>query len=153
MMKYFLKNLLITLLILCFLTPAFAAEQAASAEGGAEDSGSDELVNQTIGDLAIIVGAGAGGAILGLSTLSFYEKPKEHWKNITVGGALGVIAGVAVVVYLQATRNQTIVEEEEEASLKAAPDFDYFARKNWHQEVVASLKTTESTPFTFTHSF
>lgn len=152
MMKYIAKNLLLSLLILSFLTPSFAAEQAAPAEG-AEESGSNELVNQTIGDLAIIVGAGAGGAILGLSTLSFYEKPKEHWKNITVGGALGVIAGVAVVVYLQATRNQTIVDEEEEARFKANPEFDYFARKNWHQEVVASIKTSDPTAFSFTHSF
>lgn len=151
MMKNAAKNLLISLLLLSFLTPAFAAEQAAPAEG-AEDAGSTELVNQTVGDLAIIVGAGAGGAILGLSTLSFYEKPKEHWKNITVGGAIGVIAGVAVVVYLQATRNQTMVDEED-ARFKADPDFNYFARKQWHQEVVATLKTQETTPFALTHSF
>lgn len=150
MMKYTAQKLLLGLLTLCFLTPTFAADAAAPAD--AESDSSSELVNQTVGDLAIIVGAGAGGAILGLSTLSFYEKPKEHWKNITVGGAIGVIAGVAVVVFLQATRNQSIGDEEE-ARFKASPDFDYFARKNWHQEVVATIKPIEQAPFSFSHSF
>lgn len=153
MMKKIAKKLVIYLLTLCFVIPAFAAEQAAAPAEGAEGTDeSSELVNQTVGDLAIIVGAGAGGAILGLSTLSFYEKPKEHWKNITVGGAIGVIAGVAIVVFLQATRNQTIVDEEE-ASLKPSADFDYFARRSWHQDVVATLKPADLAPFSFTHSF
>lgn len=145
-----LKTFLISLLILCFMLPSFAAEQAATEPES--DGGSNELVNQTVGDLAIIVGAGAGGAILGLSTLSFYEKPKEHWKNITVGGAIGVIAGVAVVVFLQATRNQTIVDEED-ARLMPDKDFDYFARKSWHEEIVATFRPQQESPFSFTHSF
>lgn len=34
-----------------------------------------------------------GGAILGISTLSFYDKPQEHLSNVAVGGTVGAVLG------------------------------------------------------------
>lgn len=54
--------------------------------------------------LATIVFCGLGGAIVGLSTLSFYGRPQDKLSNISIGAAVGVIAGTAYVTY-RAARN------------------------------------------------
>lgn len=43
--------------------------------------------------------ASIGGAVLGLSTLSFYGKPQEHTDNITNGALVGFVAGLSYVAY------------------------------------------------------
>ncbi|MGZ3774592.1 MAG: hypothetical protein ACXVCY_01250 [Pseudobdellovibrionaceae bacterium] len=48
---------------------------------------------------ATVLFASLGGAILGLSTLSFYGEPQEHTNNITLGALLGFSAGLGYVVY------------------------------------------------------
>lgn len=53
--------------------------------------------------LATIIYAGLGGAVLGLSTLSFYGRPQDKLANIAIGFAIGVIAGTSVVTYNAAT--------------------------------------------------
>ncbi|MFZ4405234.1 MAG: hypothetical protein ACOYOK_14125 [Pseudobdellovibrionaceae bacterium] len=45
-------------------------------------------------NVATVLFASIGGAILGLSTLSFYGKPEEHTSNITYGALLGCIGGL-----------------------------------------------------------
>ena len=54
--------------------------------------------------LATIIFAGLGGAILGLSTLSFYGRPQDNLKNIAIGFAVGVIGGTAFASYKAAVR-------------------------------------------------
>ncbi len=49
--------------------------------------------------LATIVFAGLGGAVLGLSTLSFYGRPQDRLVNIAVGFAVGIISGTCYVTY------------------------------------------------------
>lgn len=49
--------------------------------------------------LATVIFVGLGGAVLGLSTLSFYGEPEEHISNITTGFALGILAGTSYVIY------------------------------------------------------
>ncbi len=49
-------------------------------------------------NFATVIFAGLGGAVLGLSTLSFYGEPQEHIGNIWTGLALGVLGGSAYVV-------------------------------------------------------
>lgn len=56
--------------------------------------------------LATIIFAGLGGAILGLSTLSFYGRPQDKLSNIAIGFAVGVITGTGYVTYKAATRPQ-----------------------------------------------
>lgn len=48
---------------------------------------------------AIILFSGIGGAILGLSTLSFYGDPKSHTNNINMGAMLGALGGVGYLMY------------------------------------------------------
>ena len=54
--------------------------------------------------LATIVFAGLAGAILGLSTLSFYGRPQDELSNIAVGFAVGIIIGTSYTTYLAATQ-------------------------------------------------
>nr|HMN69320.1 hypothetical protein [Bdellovibrionales bacterium] len=46
-----------------------------------------------------IIFAGLAGAVLGLSTLSFYGRPQDRLSNIAVGFAIGVISGTAYSTY------------------------------------------------------
>lgn len=48
---------------------------------------------------ATVIFWGLGGAVLGLSTLSFYGKPQEHISNIYVGLGAGLMAGTGFVYY------------------------------------------------------
>lgn len=43
--------------------------------------------------VAKILLSGLGGAVLGISTLSFYDRPQDHLSNVAVGGVLGVVLG------------------------------------------------------------
>ncbi|MBI2604629.1 MAG: hypothetical protein HYW49_00980 [Deltaproteobacteria bacterium] len=53
------------------------------------------------------VGISAGvGAILGLSTTSFYTNPTDHMRNVAVGVGVGVIVGVGVAAYMLAAGDQ-----------------------------------------------
>ncbi|MGZ3769693.1 MAG: hypothetical protein ACXVCP_00835 [Bdellovibrio sp.] len=55
--------------------------------------------NRTIKrNVATVLFASLGGAILGLSTLSFYGEPQEHTDNITAGALLGFAAGMSYVI-------------------------------------------------------
>lgn len=53
--------------------------------------------------LGTIIYAGLGGAVLGLSTLSFYGRPQDKLANIAIGFAVGVIGGTIAVTYNAAT--------------------------------------------------
>ena len=57
-------------------------------------------------NIATIIFCGLGGAVLGLSTLSFYGQPQEHISNITTGFAIGIVAGTVVVTSQQLNTNQ-----------------------------------------------
>jgi hypothetical protein len=53
--------------------------------------------------LGTIIYAGLGGAVIGLSTLSFYGRPQDKLANIAIGFAVGVIGGTVAVTYSAAT--------------------------------------------------
>ncbi len=53
---------------------------------------------------AVIIFAGLGGAVLGLSTLSFYGRPQDKLANIAIGAAVGIIVGTVYVTYKAATQ-------------------------------------------------
>lgn len=50
-----------------------------------------------------IIFAGLAGAVMGLSTLSFYGRPQDRLSNIAVGFAIGVIGGALYTTYKAAT--------------------------------------------------
>lgn len=56
----------------------------------------DRTVKRSV---AAILFSSIGGAILGLSTLSFYGEPQEHTGNIAVGALVGFVGGVSYVLY------------------------------------------------------
>lgn len=124
MKKIFLISLILT--IFSLQTRAFAQDAAA---GG--DAGGDPLLDDAMTDVYTVAGIGAMGAILGLSTLSFVEEPKEHLKNILIGGSIGVIVGVGVVAWRTATKSKDIYEEN--ALYKLTPDFNTINRYSWHK--------------------
>lgn len=123
-MKKFL-SLILVLQILCVSTVFAQAE--------------DDFVKTTQQDLLIVAGGGIGGAIIGLSTLSFTNQPSKHISNIWTGAALGVIAGVIYVVYDSATRNQ-----EDLTSGIDGKSFETLARRSWHDEKFAQNLTLKS---------
>lgn len=54
--------------------------------------------------VATIIFAGLAGAVLGLSTLSFYGRPQDKLPNIGVGFAIGIIVGAGFTTYRAATQ-------------------------------------------------
>lgn len=130
--------------ILCSLILAFSlssprvwAQDAAGGEGG-----EDDIVKETQSDLILIGAAGAGGALLGLSTLSFYDKPSKHVSNVWMGAAIGVIAGVILVAVNHAQKT-----EDEMAYLpqpKVTPEFTTAARSDWHFNNIEAASTVSS---------
>ncbi len=98
-----MKKLISVLLILLFVNPLQAVERS-------EFSGARRSV-------ATVMLFGLGGAVLGLSTLSFYGKPEEHIGNIYLGLAAGLIGGGA---YLLSTSEYERNWSREEFSKPAA---------------------------------
>ncbi len=47
--------------------------------------------------VAKILLSSLGGAVLGISTLSFYDRPQDHLSNVAVGGVIGVVLGSVYV--------------------------------------------------------
>lgn len=72
--------------------------------------------------LATIIFSGLAGAILGLSTLSFYGRPQDHLVNMAVGAAVGVIVGTSYVTYQAATRPREFYQSNTQSNTQ--PTFD-----------------------------
>ena len=53
--------------------------------------------------LSTIVFAGVAGAVLGLSTLSFYGRPQDKLTHIAIGAAIGIIGGTMYSTFKAAT--------------------------------------------------
>lgn len=119
-----MKKLICALLSLSLLTtavnPAFA-----------QDSAEDDIIKNTQNDIMLVAVAGAGGAVLGLSTLSFVEKPSKHVSNIWTGAALGIIAGVIFVAYNSAQKGSE--------DLQSSSEFSSSERVAWHSENTENL--------------
>jgi hypothetical protein len=108
---------------------------AQAGGGGAGAGGGDDLIKSSMNDLAMVGGAGLAGAVIGLSTLSFTEHPTENLNNILIGGSIGIILGVAIVAYTQATRGQETMVPQESAGLdRSNKDFSASERLAWHRE-------------------
>lgn len=98
----FIRKFLLIILVTVFTNHSLLYSQDSSAGGGA---GGDNLIENSMQDLSIVAGTSIAGAVLGLSTLSFVKIPKAHMRNILVGGSIGIIIGVAIIAYTQATKS------------------------------------------------
>ncbi len=139
-------GLIISLPLFFFFTATAFAQQASDPAGN--------LADESMRDISIVGGCTLGGAILGLSTLSFVESPGRHLKNIMVGGALGVIVGVGIVAYLQANKSRDIYLEE------GAPAGASLLKEDYEGPVANAVEYYEKksggkkTPFvTFSYTF
>jgi len=90
-------------LFICFSIFSTGFAQTPPASGAAPQEEKTKSPNGPRKQLATIIFAGLGGAVLGLSTLSFYGRPQDKLSNIAVGFAFGVITGTAIVTYRAAT--------------------------------------------------
>ena len=122
----------------------------------AQENELDGLVSDTKNDLLVVVGGGLAGAVLGLSTLSFVEEPKEHTRNILVGASLGIIAGVGYVAFSQANKTQDLIygaePEEEYSKAESHKNFGSYARSSWHYENLIPLGAPDPTAMGFNYS-
>ncbi len=119
---------------------------------------SEDIIGDSLKDITTVAVMGATGAVLGLSTLSFVEEPKDHLKNILVGGALGIIVGVGFVAYNQANQSKQVIRGG--AMVPSLKDMPTTERKSWHQASVSEslalpsfVPATESSPVNMTFSF
>ena len=109
----------------------FTAFFATTALGQAPQQGEETFFQDSMQDLTVVLYGGIGGMVLGLSTLSFVKHPSKKVHNVVVGGALGVAAGVAVVIYNQAMKSRSVLPQ-------AGPDntpsayFKSWEREQWH---------------------
>ena len=99
-----------------------------------QEGGEDDILKNTQNDFMIVAGATLGGAIIGLSTLSFYDKPSQHTNNIWGGAAIGVIVGVIFVAYSSAQKGS-----DELQSAVPTEGFSTAERVAWHSEKSENL--------------
>jgi NhaP-type Na+/H+ or K+/H+ antiporter len=69
--------------------------------------------------IQIIVLSGLGGAVLGLSTLSFYTNPQDELRNIAIGAACAVVIATLYVTFQTAQGKPPKLELDEDATRKA----------------------------------
>lgn len=126
------------------------------AGGGGASGAADQLVEETLNDLIIVTSSGFAGAILGLSTLSFYEHPSDHMRNVIVGGATGIIIGVGIVAFTRATKSRETFYEGADWRGHSANDglFASMDRMRWHNKIHSELNSwTDKPQLLFTTSF
>lgn len=119
-----MKKLVCTLLTVQILLSSAFVSNAYSQE-------EDDIIKSTQNDIMLIGAAAAGGAILGLSTLSFVDKPSKHISNIWTGAAIGVIAGVIFVAYNSAQKSSE--------DLQSSKNFNTNERVAWHSQNTENL--------------
>ena len=112
------------------------------------------IVDDTKQDILLVLGGGLAGAVLGLSTLSFVEEPKDHTRNILVGASIGIIAGVALVAFKQANKSRDLIYSSDPGYDQGASiDFKTFERGYWHGNKHAELNSSLSSLNTLAVSF
>lgn len=104
-----MKKWFVILFLICDLTTQSLAQSQQPQAVSSEQSMSSGPKRQ----LATIVYAGLGGAVLGLSTLSFYGRPQDHLSNIAFGFGIGIIVGAMYTTYNAATNPKEFYSTEE----------------------------------------
>lgn len=139
-----INTLVIIALLLVFSSQAF---------GQAGNKDVEELVEGTKSDLLVVISGGLAGAVLGLSTLSFVDEPKEHTRNIIVGASIGIIAGVGYVAYSQANKSREMMYGPADQAKNDPKSFHTYARAGWHFNEVAERSSMINNPNQVTYSF
>ena len=93
-----LKQLRILVFALVVLVTSATPTMNVWAQAGQNEASAQEL-GGTRKQISTIIFIGLAGAVLGLSTLSFYGRPQDHLSNIAVGFAVGIITGTVITTY------------------------------------------------------
>lgn len=124
--------------IVLTLTLAFSAMPSFAASADGTNQASAQGPRRQLG---YIVMAGLAGAILGLSTLSFYGRPQDRLSNIAVGFAIGVIGGATYTTYKAATEPKDFY------------NYQNLDPEAWRAQEIAQMRerlpTAPNTAFTF----
>ncbi|HRK01638.1 MAG TPA: hypothetical protein PLH57_03165 [Oligoflexia bacterium] len=68
----------------------------------------------TLSDAGETVGIATGiGAVIGFSTIAFYEQPFSHMTNVLVGAGAGMLVGLGVAAYMTASDDEADISPEE----------------------------------------
>lgn len=78
---------------------------------------------------AAVIFSSIGGAVLGLSTLSFYGRPQEHTDNITLGAAIGFVAGLTYVFNTPTTQKIETMDFSEIRKINIDPSREAYSQK------------------------
>ncbi len=95
-----IKTIVLFAMTLSLATSLTFAPHAAAQRNKSQTSGGGGGASK---HLSTIVFAGIAGAVLGLSTLSFYGRPQEKLSHIALGAAIGVIGGTMYTTFKAAT--------------------------------------------------
>lgn len=113
-------------LVVCLSVIFHSLPVSAQAEGNNSARGPKRRINY-------IVLAGLGGAVLGLSTLSFYGRPQDKLSNIAIGFAFGVIAGTIMTTYQAASDPKDFYGLQKEAAHAEIWALDMSTQRNQHE--------------------
>lgn len=131
------KLFFITIVFQLVCSVAFA--QDAQTEG--------DLADESLKDFYIVAGMGLGGAVLGLSTISFKGDPNigDNIHRVQTGTAIGIIIGVFVVAANQAERSTKIFGPVEQVLNLSPKSFNTAMRTKWHYDslVAPSVAPTQ----------
>jgi len=119
-----------------------------SIQSKAAEINNSKLLEDSLTDMYTVAGSGLGGAIIGLSTLSFVEEPGDHLKNILVGAALGIMGGVAFVGYSTANRGRDLYYEGAQMQ-DHQKGFSTNKRVAWHKNEVSKLNYSKKNELPF----
>ena len=139
---------LIIALILCPLASLWA--QAPGENPGANIT-TEDVLSASVRDFAIVGGTTGLGALIGASTLSFVDEPEDHLRRIIVGGSIGLILGVGIVAYFQATKGRDAYESY--SSSHVGPDFGPREKLAWHRRHHRQLMAGQGSLSLLHHQF
>jgi len=142
-----LSIIFLLMFVNCFLfIPDMIAQEA--------QSGDEDIFKNSLRDITVVTATGLSGAIIGLSTLPFTEVPKEHYRNILVGGALGVILGVGLVAWGQADKGRKTYTEVTSEYVDPGKHFNSDDKYTWQGTCRNNyLQKNSEQPITIAYSF
>lgn len=99
--------------------------------------------------ISTIVYMGLAGAVLGLSTLSFYGRPQDKLTNIPIGFGVGVVIGTIYMTYQAAANPNDFYNQ---GALDYVPEYD---KPSLQKDLLASdlLVKKDQPHFSYSWSF
>lgn len=155
---FLIKRIIVTLSVFSIFSITLPSGRLSAAEG------SGGVFDESLQDFTVVISLGGAGAVLGLSTLSFVERPGDHLRNIVVGAALGVVIGVSVVAWKQATQSRDMYirnanvdnnfdYNDRIAIVNDSMNHEYFSTSFQGDYVAKSSSPLSSTLLTYSWSF